>query len=86
MKRIITALFTAAILVASVSANAAPWITVSTWAYNSVSNFKNAGLLPDSFDNVDDYTQSITRVQLAELLRSALVKAGCMKYEDSSKP
>lgn len=86
MKRIITALFTAAILVASVSANAAPWITVSSWAYNSVSNFKNAGLLPDSFDNVDDYTQSITRVQLAELLRSALVKAGCMKYEDSSKP
>ncbi|MBQ9599927.1 MAG: hypothetical protein IJR33_08995, partial [Clostridia bacterium] len=86
MKKIITALLTAALMAASVNANAAPWITVSTWAYNSVSNFKNAGLLPESFDDVDDYTQNITRVQFAELLRSALVKAGCIKYEDWTKP
>ena len=74
MKRAILILVTAAMLSPVFTApkitHAAPWVTVSTWAYNSVSNFKKAGLLPESFEDVDDYTQNITRLQFAELMYS----------------
>lgn len=74
MKRGILILVTAAMLSPVFTApkitDAAPWVTVSSWAYNSVSNFKKEGLLPESFNDVDDYTQNITREQLAELVFS----------------
>ena len=80
MKRGILILVTAAMLspvfTAPKIAEAAPdlggnsWITVSSWAYNSVSNFKKAALLPESFAEVTDYTQNITRGQFAELVFS----------------
>ena len=74
MKRAILILVTAATLSPVFTApkitDAAPWITVSTWAYNSVSNFKKAGLLPECFEDIDDYTQNITREQFAELVFS----------------
>ena len=48
------------------------WITVSSWAYNDVSNFKKEGMLPESLDSESDFTKPITRLQLAQILHSAL--------------
>lgn len=79
MKRIISILLAISLFI-PLAAHAATWITVSSWAYNSVSNFKNAGLLPESFDNVTDYTQEITRIQFAELVHSVLTKSKCINY------
>lgn len=70
MKRIIAAL--TALMLLMPSALAETWITVSSWAYNDVSNFKKAGMLPESFDDISDFTQPVTRLQTAQILYSAL--------------
>lgn len=70
MKKII-AVLTALILLMP-SALAETWITVSSWAYNDVSNFKKAGMLPESLDAVSDFTQPVTRLQTAQILYSSL--------------
>ncbi|MBP3360773.1 MAG: S-layer homology domain-containing protein [Clostridia bacterium] len=77
MKKIISIILTAAMLtVPSVMpASARTWIKVSSWAYNDVSNFKKEGLIPSMMDDVEDYTQNVTRQQFAELLFRTLVKA-----------
>ena len=88
-KRFISMIAAAGIFAAAVpAANAADWVTVSSWAYNDVSNFTNAGLLPESMEAVEDYTQSITRLQFAELICSVLLTenvisdTGSNVYED----
>ncbi|MGN0106850.1 MAG: DUF5050 domain-containing protein, partial [Hominilimicola sp.] len=85
MKRIISLLLTAAVLVSAnaVTAQAATWVTVSSWAYNDVSNFKKEGLLPESFEDISDYTQNITRLQFAELLYSVLTQAKLVTSHNS---
>lgn len=70
MKRIIAAL--TALMLLMPSALAETWITVSSWAYNDVSNFKKAGMLPESFDDINDFTQPVTRLQTAQILYSAI--------------
>lgn len=74
MKRIkgIAAVLLVAALMLPMCAQAATWITVSSWAYNDVSNFNKEGLLPESFEDVTDYTQDITRLQFAELACSVM--------------
>ncbi|MGN0108104.1 MAG: S-layer homology domain-containing protein, partial [Hominilimicola sp.] len=76
MKRIISIALTAVLMCTSLvlPATAATWVTVSSWAYNDVSNFKKEGLLPESFEDISDYTQDITRMQFAELIYSVLIK------------
>ncbi len=71
MKRIISIIL--AIMIMSPIANAATWITVSSWAYNDVSNFKKEGMLPESLEEVGDFTQPVTRLQFAQILYSALM-------------
>ena len=73
---LLAAVFTCAAAVPA--ANAADWVTVSSWAYNDVSNFTNAGLLPESMEAVEDYTQSITRLQFAEMVFSVLKAGKCV--------
>lgn len=76
MKRVtvkITACITA-ILILSVSVRAERMISLSEWSYNDVSSFVSAGLLPESFDTLTDYTQSITRLQFCELVESVVQK------------
>ena len=84
MKKLISALtavvLAAALITAPVSAKT--WVTVSSWAYNDVSNFKKDGLLPAAMEDVSDYTQGITRVQFAELLYSALLKTKAERVMD----
>lgn len=77
MKKIISIILTASMLaVPSVlPASARTWVKVSSWAYNDVSNFKKEGLIPSMMDDVEDYTQNVTRQQFAELLFRPLVKA-----------
>ena len=78
--KIISIIAAAGIFAAAMpAANAADWVTVSSWAYNDVSNFTNAGLLPESMEAVEDYTQSITRLQFAETVYSMLSKTGYMR-------
>lgn len=73
MKRIISIILAAVMIAAAMpQALAKSLVTVSAWAYNDVSNFTSKGLLPDSFENVKDYTQPITRLQFAELVYSAV--------------
>ena len=78
MKRIIAAL--TALMLLMPSALAETWITVSSWAYNDVSNFKKAGMLPESFDDISDFTQPVTRLQTAQILYSALSNVADNKF------
>lgn len=75
MKKVI-ALFTAAAMVAATftAADAAEdgLISVSEWAYPSVSAFRDTGLMPETMDGVTDYTQPITRGQYCELIYSVV--------------
>lgn len=77
MKKLLSIALTAAVMCTSLAlpAKAKTWVTVSSWAYNDVSNFKKEGLLPESFEDVADYTQNVTRLQFAELLYSAIIKS-----------
>ena len=79
MKKIISAALAALMLASTVTASAEPFITVSAWAYNDVSNFRKTVEMPAIFDGINDYTQPINRIQFAELLYSSLVSAGTIK-------
>lgn len=71
MKRVISVLLIVMML-SPFAVSAQTWITVSSWAYNDVSNFKKEGMLPESLDETGDFTKPVTRMQFAEILYSAL--------------
>lgn len=64
----------AAMMIPITNVHAERMISLSEWAYNDVSSFVSAGLLPESFDRLTDYTQSITRLQFCELVESIVQK------------
>jgi len=70
MKKIISALLGVSFFMTG--AYAKEWVSISGWAYNDVSIFTDLGLLPESFGEITDYTQNITRGQFAELLFTAV--------------
>lgn len=76
MKKVISIILTAVLVTsaAAMPAQAKTWIKVSSWAYNDVSNFKSEGLVPEAMEDVEDYTQEITRVQFAEIIYSVLAR------------
>ena len=76
MKKIISAILAALMLTGAVTVSAEPFITVSSWAYNDVSNFRTEILMPESLGDITDYTQNINRLQFAELIYSALDSLG----------
>ncbi|MDO5398059.1 MAG: S-layer homology domain-containing protein [bacterium] len=74
MKRIISLFTAAAFLAAPLAAGAEKdgLITVSEWAYPSVSAFCDTGLMPESLGEINDYTEPITRGQYCELIYSVV--------------
>ncbi|MCD8181139.1 MAG: S-layer homology domain-containing protein [Firmicutes bacterium] len=76
MKRIkLTAVFLAAAVCASaLPISAAGFITVSDWAYTQVSAFREAGFMPETMEDVTDYTENATRGQFAELVYSMITR------------
>lgn len=65
----------AAMLIAALPAQAKTWITLSSWAYTDVSNYRKDGLLPESMEEISDYTTDISRLQFAEVLYNSLIKS-----------
>ncbi len=61
---------------APLSAGAAEWINLSSWAYAEVSGFVSDGLLPETLSGVSDYTRPIKRWELGELVYSILYNTG----------
>jgi hypothetical protein len=70
MKKVISTILITAMLTTSASAVeiSEDWVNLSSWSYNDVSNFTNEGLLPDSFNGINDYRVDITREQFCELV------------------
>lgn len=76
MKRVISIILTAVFAFgAALPASAKTWITLSSWAYTDVSNYRKDGLLPQSMDGISDYTTEINRLQFAEILYNSLYKS-----------
>ena len=66
---------------APLSAGAAEWINLSSWAYAEVSGFVSDGLLPETLSGVSDYTRPIKRWELCELLYSVLSNTGILAQD-----
>ncbi len=87
MKRLITraaaVICTLSLLTVSapLSAGAAEWINLSSWAYAEVSGFVSDGLLPEVLEGETDYTRPVTRGEFAELIYSVLESTGVFKKE-----
>ena len=65
----------AVMLIAALPAQAKTWITLSSWAYTDVSNYRKDGLLPSSMEEISDYTTEINRLQFAEVLYNSMLKS-----------
>ena len=71
--------------VAPLSAGAAEWINLSSWAYAEVSGFVSDGLLPERLKDESDYTRVMTRGEFAEVVYSVLYDTGRLQEDKNSE-
>ena len=82
VKKSILIMLVVSVFSAIMPVRANDWVKVSSWSYNDVSNFRKEGMLPDSFNEISDYTEKISRLQFAELVYSVLIKSKVITERD----
>ena len=74
----------AAVLLTAATARAERWISLSSWAYDEVSDFVSARLLPEEFNGITDYTRPVTRGEFAALAWSVIDKSAMVAMDDKT--